>query len=641
MMCPRCSNEWDVSKSPCSRCGLLVRVPGRSGTRSNTSATEGNTQTFPPPSSQISQPGGMPPMNWQSRGMQTIRQPARDVPPIGRPSNRSFSSPSTHMPIMPITPNPFSDMEYELEGNSEPSVHVQAQQQEQVEGTPSSFFMGSTPNTSRPVSSSSPNYSNNPFLTQPRKNELQPGQFSKQNNAAFGRDNASLRSVPLRPQTQLPLNRSTDNLPPDTQRPIRPSRLVIDPLSKEGQRSSFTPLSSSPGFTSSSSDLGSPLDLPVLSPGTLLRGGRYRLRALQDRQDWLDGVFEAMWIAQDAQRAGAQVMIRELVMPDSKSMVMQSTLRTATMALTSVGRHPHIPTLWDAFSDQGRNFFVFEPVEGESLVARMRRMGRALQEQDVIECCLQMTEILEILSQQSPPFVHGLIRPEHIIVRHSGSDYVLTNFSVILAGGATQFVAGIDRSYLSPYTSPEFIRGTIDVRADIYSLVATAYHAATGSIPASVGGIIAQSQRLNPTLSSAFDAILTRGLRPIASQRYQRPSELRQDLLAMRSVSSTHFSSSGPPSGPVSQRLDQPSTMQVSLSKPLMSANESSVSHLLPNMLASGAADVNDQERKLLLPRPEELPPMPERNDFRQAAYWLIGILICLITVIILSRGFL
>src|SRR5882724_9530500 len=37
MTCPRCGNEWDVSKSPCTRCGLLVHLPNslRSATRTS------------------------------------------------------------------------------------------------------------------------------------------------------------------------------------------------------------------------------------------------------------------------------------------------------------------------------------------------------------------------------------------------------------------------------------------------------------------------------------------------------------------------------------------------------------------------------------------------------------------------------
>src|SRR5206468_2975732 len=191
----------------------------------------------------------------------------------------------------------------------------------------------------------------------------------------------------------------------------------------------------------------------------------YRLLELHERQDWLAGAYEAIWIGQDAQRGMSQVMICELVLPENDPVALQTTLRTAAMALTSGGRHPHIPTLWNAFSG----------------------------------CA--------------------------------------PHFSVVLAGGATQFVSGIDRTRLSPYAASEFVRGVIDVRSDLYALMATAYHVVSGSMPTGVSGSIPQAQRLNPNISAQFDAILGRGLRPIASQRYQRPSELRQDLLAMRSVS--------------------------------------------------------------------------------------------------------
>ena len=204
-----------------------------------------------------------------------------------------------------------------------------------------------------------------------------------------------------------------------------------------------------------------------LLPGVLLRGGRYRLQELQERQDWLSGVFEAVWIGKDAHRAGSQVMITEVVLPENTSVVTQTILRTATMALATVGRHPHIPGLWDAFSDQGRSFFVFEPIEGETLMGRMRYSGRTLPEQEVIECCLQLTDVLELLSQQSPQLVHGLIRPEHIVLSRNNSQYILTNFSIVLAGGGTQYIAGMERTRLSAYTAPEFVRGVVDVRTDI------------------------------------------------------------------------------------------------------------------------------------------------------------------------------
>ncbi len=413
------------------------------------------------------------------------------------------------------------------------------------------------------------------------------------------------------------------------QSPLRSRRLVSD-LRKEQAQPVLPPSSVQPQQPSGPASLPEqkPLsaDLRPLLPGTILHGGRYRLHEQQDRQEWAPGVFEAMWIGQDAQRPGSHVMICEVVLPDVTSITMQAKLRAATMALAAVGRHPRIPTLWNAFSDQERTFFVFEPVDGESLLARMRRTGRALPEQDVLECCLQIAEILELLTQQVPPLVHGLIRPEHIIARRNGSQYTLTHFSILLAGGVTQFIMGIERSRLSPYTSLDLVRGVVDVRADLYSLMATAYHLVTGSVPTDVGGSVPQAQRLNPNVSAQFDAILARGLRPGINQRYQRPSELFQDLLAMRSVSGSLVSTAA---------KAEPAQVQAQApTKTEQPASASSAAQALP-MLLTPTDDL--EERALLLPRPEDLPPLARGNDTRNAGIWLAVLLVCMIIIVIAS----
>ena len=371
-----------------------------------------------------------------------------------------------------------------------------------------------------------------------------------------------------------------------------------------------------------------------LLPGVLLRGGRYRLLELQERQDWLSGVFEAVWIGKDAHRAGSQVMITEVVLPENSSVMTQTLLRTATMALAAVGRHPHIPGLWDAFSDQGRSFFVFEPVEGETLMGRMRYSGRPLPEQEVIECCLQLTDVLELLSQQSPQLVHGLIRPEHIVLSRNNSQYILTNFSIVLAGGGIQYVAGMERSRLSAYAAPEFVRGVVDVRTDLYSLIATAYQAVTGSAPVGVNGSIPQAQRINPNVSPAFDAILSKGLRTVPNQRYQRPSELRQDLLAMRSVSGTLVS--GKDSNPAFQNRN-PNLVAKNGQQTYVPTQQTAdqVAQALPLLL-----NTNDdvEEQVLLLPKPEELPPLKAGNDTLNAAVLLGLILVVLVVIVVISQ---
>jgi serine/threonine protein kinase len=380
-----------------------------------------------------------------------------------------------------------------------------------------------------------------------------------------------------------------------------------------------------------------PSSMRPLIPGAQLRGNRYRLQELLERQDWLSGVFEAAWIGRDSQRGGQQVVICEVALPDTSSVMSQSILRTATMSLASVGRHPRIPSLWDAFSDQGRSFFVFEPVEGESLLQRLRFTGRPLPEQEVIECCLQMTEVLDLLSQQSPQMVHGLIRPEHIVASRNSPQYSLTNFSVVLAGGATQFVVGMERNRLSPYTAPEFVRGVVDVRTDMYSLIATAYHAVTGTVPSGISGSIPQAQRLNHNISSEFDAILTKGLRSIANQRYQRPSELRQDLLALRSVSGSLVSSAN---NSLAARSNAGAAsyvpVQPARENPQQPAGRNQANYMpLPISMAS---DEVEAERVFLLPRPEDLPPMEQVDDRLGAALWMGAILVSLIILVFLSQ---
>ena len=347
------------------------------------------------------------------------------------------------------------------------------------------------------------------------------------------------KAIPHRPRVTAPLSRSLD---PEVfnllrQQPVfQPAKAPLSEQHKAGASSSADGFDMAL-FAVDQEDSASQDEQLLLTPNTLLREGRYRLVEVFGRQHWQSGVYETVWQAQDAQRSMMSVMLCELYAPGSSSIAVQGMLRAATIALTSVGRYPPVPTLWDVFSERDRNFFVFEPVYGESLVARMRRIGLTLSERDIIECCVQIAELLEMISQQTPPLVHGLIQPEYIAVRPDGQ-YVLRNFSVVLAGGATQFVTGLDRSSLSPYMAPELPLGSIDVRADLYSLLATAYYTVTGKAPvrATPDGDIPSARTINPRLSPLFDVVLSRGLHPSIEQRYQRPSELRRDLLAILPV---------------------------------------------------------------------------------------------------------
>jgi len=594
MICPRCGNEWDATKGACTRCGFVVRTAGQSGSFPNQpNASQRSSQ----PSEGLSNP-----TKQQSNGMTSVKQQSGELTAPVQPG----------FPVAgwPITPVPSQSSNYGVANSPSPLDRTFPKP------TFEKNVLKGMPQSTQPTgmgSSDSLSYTNGA-----------QGQGSSPTNAAnrsmgYPQQNMRRSQTPVQPQT------------PVRQYPSEPSNRNMLNQQIPRPTSSFEQVSNT--LAPMKSNVIATNARPLL-PGVLLRGGRYRLQELQERQDWLSGVFEAVWIGKDAHRAGSQVMITEVVLPENTSGMTQTILRTATMALATVGRHPHIPGLWDAFSDQGRSFFIFEPIEGETLMGRMRYSGRTLPEQEVIECCLQLTDVLELLSQQSPQLVHGLIRPEHIVLSRNNSQYILTNFSIVLAGGGTQFITGMERTRLSPYTAPEFVRGVVDVRTDLYSLIATAYHAVTGSAPAGMSGSIPQAQRINPNVSSAFDAILAKGLRTVPNQRYQRPSELRQDLLAMRSVSGTLVS--GKDSSPVFQRSG-PTFVSKNGQQTHVPVQQTTdqVAQAIPLLL-----NTNDEmeEQLLLLPKPEDLPPMKASNDTMNAAILLSLIIVVLVVVVVLSQ---
>ncbi len=618
----------------------------------NNSPFSASAQQSPSPFSRGGQPGNSGNIPLSSIDAQQSSSPFSRGPQTS--GARPTTSPSSSGPL---SRGLQSNGEFPSFASSAPSAPrnvppggTTGQAQEQEYQRPFQFSASPVPETPRPYSTftSAPATDNRQLNTPLPATDSNVGQMQTQQKQPRT-DGLSPRNVPQRPQT--PSIRTRDPLKADIQNPSAPqsfraSRLVTEAQTQNEQFNGSSQTQSSQkqspfaSTSASSFQAGGPstrIEVQTLEPGTLLRGGRYRLYEMQERQDWLSGVYEASWSAQDAQRAGSQVVMRELVLPENSSVMMQSSLRNATMALSQVGRHPHIPTLWDAFSDRGRNFFVFEPFDGESLLSRMRRTGRSMSEQDVIECCLQMSEVLELLAQQSPTLVHGLISPEHILMARSGSQYALINFSLILAGGATQFVSGIDRTHLSPYTPPEFMRGVIDGRSDLYALMATAYHAITGSAPAGVSGSIPSAQRLNPNISPEFDAILTKGLRPVAGQRYQRPSELRQDLLAMRSVSGSLVS--GAVQRPLTTSATSSRTLQPQPSSAFDAATQDAFKPVAQALQSIVPSD-DDDEQKQLLPKPEALPPMPQTNINMTTMLWLGSIILGMIIVIAVSRGF-
>jgi len=360
-----------------------------------------------------------------------------------------------------------------------------------------------------------------------------------------------------------------------------------------------------------------------LASGALLYGKSYALVERLEQQNWRDGVYEAVWSAVAVQQGNMPVTICEVMLPENSAGT-QLTLRPAIRSLLSMADIPHLPILREFFRERQRNFFVFPSAHnGESLSARMQRLG-PLPEREVLEYCLQVIMTLEQFAQRS--LVHGQIRPEHCMVMPDGS-CVLINCSPLVIGGAYHYIRDTRSAYFSPFMSEEFRRGEIDGKADLYALMATAYHLLTGRPPLPIGGIFPRVRQLNAECSQKADVLFAKALHPLLQQRYQHPTELRRAIQEI--LPAEHEEYFVPSQG---RKPRQPRTISLvstpgEMPEPLWRSTTRPSMPLVPPLPQSEPPD-----------KPDEPPVLRPANDLRTAIYWLACFLVVLSAITIVAR---
>ena len=201
--------------------------------------------------------------------------------------------------------------------------------------------------------------------------------------------------------------------------------------------------------------------------------------------------------------------------------------------------HPNIVTILTAEKQDNLFFIVMEYVPGETLEHIILREG-ALDLPRVLDFTCQVCNAMDHAHRVG--VLHRDLRPGNMLVSESGmlkvTDFGTSRFLEIAAHGTT--VIGSP-----PYMAPEQFYGKAVFASDVYSVGITMYQMLTGQLPYETpapgdieklmrGELVTAPRVRNTKIPKAINDIVLRALAPDLTVRYQRASDLLNDLLAQR-----------------------------------------------------------------------------------------------------------
>ncbi len=201
--------------------------------------------------------------------------------------------------------------------------------------------------------------------------------------------------------------------------------------------------------------------------------------------------------------------------------------------------HPNIVSVLTAEKAENTFFIVMEYVQGETLENIIAREGR-LELPQALDFTCQICNGVDYAHGQG--VIHRDLRPANVLVAENGllkvADFGTSRFLELTAEGTT--VIGSP-----PYMAPEQFQGKSVFASDIYSLGVTMYQMLTGVLPYDTpkpseidklmrADLVAPPYTRNPRVPRAISDVVMRAMAPAIADRYQRASELLEDLLAAR-----------------------------------------------------------------------------------------------------------
>ncbi len=273
-----------------------------------------------------------------------------------------------------------------------------------------------------------------------------------------------------------------------------------------------------------------------LVPGQVVLG-RYTVERELGR-----GGMGAVYLARDAKLAERVALktISSMLSGDPQELV--DRLRLEVQAARKV-THPNVIRIHDLGEDGPLLFISMEYIEGETLQARVKRLGPLA----IAEAHALLGDISSgMAAAHAAGIIHRDLKPQNVLVAAGGGarvvkviDFGLAKSSFATGMTATGLIMGTPE-----YMAPEQVRGRrSDARTDVYALGAIAYYVLAGRPPfpgdtpiavgfAQVNDPPAPLRELRPEVPQKLEETVLRALSKDAQARYRDAGEWKAALEA-------------------------------------------------------------------------------------------------------------